>query len=193
MRGYCARVARVKCGVERTLSPRSRTGLKVPPAGGAIRTSPGSGCGAVEETRPRDAVMTPHHLREERRHLDVHLCLLCTQPFLGQKARPPWSSRLVCWGGWSTQCRPGLRGVEGLTRAAQCGTIAPCAGTHHRAPRRCAWILTRFCMFWGTLATYPLQRPPVSPRTGRTAQCSLESPPLTPRRPRNNLDVSAND
>eukprot|EP00964_Phaeocystis_antarctica_P079794 scaffold49751_cov51-Phaeocystis_antarctica.AAC.1 len=50
-----------------------------------------------------------------------------------------------------------------------------------------------FLHVFGDASYVPTSRPPVSPRTGRTAQCSLESPPLTPRRPRNNLDVSAND
>eukprot|EP00964_Phaeocystis_antarctica_P088164 scaffold56097_cov33-Phaeocystis_antarctica.AAC.1 len=122
--------------------------------------------------------MTPAPSPRSETSLDVHLCLLCTQPFLGQKARPPWSSRLVCWGGWSTQCRPGLRGVEGLTRAAQCGTIAACAGTHHRAPRRCAEA-----MYWqqAEAVQYPAEPGPRDHPTHTPATCRTIPDAFTPQ------------
>ena len=68
--------------------------LNVPLAGGAIRTSPGSGCGAVEETRPRDAVMTPAPSPRRETSSWRPPLLLCIRLFFGQKAlvRRDWSA-----------------------------------------------------------------------------------------------------
>ena len=172
--------------------------LKVPPAGGAIRTSPGSGCGAVEETRPRDAVMIPRTISTERG-------VVLTSTFAS-------SAGSACGRSWGKRRAPVVVfaiGLLGRLVDAVSPWLARRGGAHSSGAMRHDCGLCRdsppstsaLCgdsgaflhVFGDAVATYPLPGPPASGTTGRTAQCSLESPPLTPRRPRNNLDVSAND
>ena len=128
--------------------------LKVPPAGGAIRTSPGSGCGAVEETRPRDAVMIPRTISTER---DVVL----TSTFASSACGRSWGKRRARRGlrDWSAGAA-GRRSValaceawRGTLERRNAAQLRPVQGltTEHLGAVRRFWRFLR--LFGGVLAT----------------------------------------
>jgi len=128
--------------------------LKVPPAGGAIRTSPGSGCGAVEETRPRDAVMIPRTISTER---DVVL----TSTFASSACGRSWGKRrarrgLRDWSAGAADRRSVALACEawrGSLERRNAARLRPVQGltTEHLGALRGFWRV--FAPFWGRLAT----------------------------------------